>query len=284
MEKPHISRMNAAVVQSREVQTERREGSWTEKRNNPLLQKWLLLVKGPQLWFPHIQGSSCSRADCPKPGKSLDFGHGLTPVLTYGQVLFTEAETLEEVNHQHWQIILQITARYGIVTPCWHVRVCTVWWVKPMFTTQTTFMVSECVFVCVCFSSAGKKAAIFIYVNPWSLFSWMTDTFSVLTLSTSPLLRHSAKVSYSHEDRLLCTLLTILGSEPSGKRSVTIYNNERVNLLSEFLGAWGLPFPQLCIARSTEYHCWQAKRNSQKFVIKTKKKSLKFWFCFHLTN
>ena len=167
--------MNAAVVQSREVQTEMREGSWTEKRNNSLLQKWLLLVKGPQLRFPHIQGSSCSRADCPKPGKSLDFGHGLTPVLTYGQVLFTEAETLEEVNHQHWQIILQITARYGIVTPCWHVRVCTVWWVKPMFTTQTTFMVSECVFVCVCFSSAGKKAAIFIYVNPWSLFSWMQN-------------------------------------------------------------------------------------------------------------
>lgn len=178
-----------------------------------------------------------------------------------------------------------------MVSLCWHERVCTVWWVKPIFTIQTTFIVSECVFVCACFSSAGKKAAIFIYINPWSSFSWTTDTFSVLTLSTSPLLsslrtlRHSARVSYCHEDRLLCMLLTILGSEPYGKRSLTIFINERVNLLSEFLGAWGLPFPQLCIARSTEHHCCQAKRNSQKFVIKTKKKkSLKFWFCFHLTN
>ena len=237
--------MNAAVVQRHEVQTERREGSGTEKRNNSLLQKWLLLVRGPQLRLPHNQGSSCSRADCPKPGKRLHFGHCLTPVLTYGQGLSTEAETLERstvsINRSFCKeqrdmksclrVGMCVCVLYGGWSPYLQFRA-HLWWV------------SVCLCVCVSLLQ-GKKAAIFIYVNPWSSFSWMADTFSVLTLSTSPLpsLRHSAKVSYSHEDRLLCMLLTILGSEPSGKRSLTIFNNERVNLLSEFLGAWGLPFP-----------------------------------------
>lgn len=47
-----------------------------------------------------------------------------------------------------------------------------------------------CVRVCVCFSSTGKKAVLFTYVNPQSAFSWMMDTFSALiTLCMSQLLR-----------------------------------------------------------------------------------------------
>lgn len=126
------------------------------------------------------------------------------------------------------------------------------------------------------------KSAVCIFLNDGYLLC--ADNSVYVSVTQEPDWGHSARVSDSHADRLLCMLLTALGSEPSGQTSLTMFNNERVHVLSEFLRAWGLPFLQLCVARSTEYHSWQAKRNPQKFVIKSQKKSLKFWSCFHLTN
>ena len=153
---------------------------------------------------------------------------------------------------------------------CVCVCVCTVWRVKSLF------MVSVCSCVCVSFSSAGKKVALFskspvcIFLNDGYLL-YAHNSMSQFLRSLSEDIQREW-VTLTRTGCSACFLQYWVASLLD-REVLTVFNNERINVWPEFLGAWGLPFRQLCIARSTEYHSWQAKRNPQKFVIKSKKKN-----------